>query len=179
MTTEQLEIDGVGLSDDLEPRNFDVKVIRSSRRTKTAQAKVVRGVIEVRIPSGCSAGEEAELVDHFVKKFERSHRAKLLDLDERAGRLAKKYDLPMPASIRWVSNQKHRWGSCTPSDGTIRLSDRLAGFPEWVIDYVVVHELAHLVESGHGPRFWALVEQYPLTERARGFLMAKGLDGVA
>jgi predicted metal-dependent hydrolase len=75
-----------------------------------------------------------------------------------------------PVSVAWVSNQKHRWGSCTPADRTIRLSTRLQGMPGWVIDYVLLHELAHLIEQGHGPRFWALLEGYTRTERARGYL---------
>lgn len=73
-------------------------------------------------------------------------------------------------SVTWVDNQRTRWGSCTPADRTIRLSTRLRGMPRWVTDYVILHELAHLIERGHGPRFWALLESYPRTERARGFL---------
>jgi len=76
-----------------------------------------------------------------------------------------------PGSVRWVENQQARWGSCTPSDRTIRLSVRLQGMPSWVIDYVLVHELAHLLEPGHDPRFWAWVERYPQAERARGYLL--------
>ena len=72
--------------------------------------------------------------------------------------------------MRWVDNQQHRWGSCTPENGTIRISTRLKGLPEWVINYVIIHELVHLLVPSHGPRFWALVEQYPKAERARGFL---------
>ena len=79
-------------------------------------------------------------------------------------------------SIRFVSNQVSRWGSCTPSTGEIRISDRIAGFPPWVLDAVIVHELAHLDERLHNDRFWAVVDRYPLAERARGYLMAKGLD---
>ena len=79
-------------------------------------------------------------------------------------------------SVRYVTNQNTRFGSCTPDDGTIRLSDRLAAMPVWVRDYVLVHELAHLVEANHGPKFWKLVNRYPLTERARGYLMAVGLE---
>jgi predicted metal-dependent hydrolase len=75
-------------------------------------------------------------------------------------------------SLEWTTNQDHRWGSCTPTTGAIRISHRLATLPEWVLDYVIVHELAHLVEANHGPRFWALVQRYPKTERARGYLMA-------
>ncbi len=85
-----------------------------------------------------------------------------------------------PASVRWVSNQGSRWGSCTPVDGTIRLSTRLQGMPSWVVDYVLVHELAHLLVPGHGPDFWAQVDGFPRTERARGYLegvsAAAGLD---
>ena len=73
-----------------------------------------------------------------------------------------------------MGNQERRWGSCTPSTGTIRLSDRLREMPSYVVDYVLVHELVHLLVPGHGPDFWALVARYPLTERARGFL-----DGVS
>lgn len=79
-----------------------------------------------------------------------------------------------PSSVRWVGNQNSRWGSCTPADGTIRLSRRLFGMPAWVVDYVLVHELAHLLVPGHGPEFWDLVGRYPRTERARGYL-----EGVA
>jgi predicted metal-dependent hydrolase len=46
----------------------------------------------------------------------------------------------------------------------------LRGVPPWVLDYVLLHELAHLLEPGHGPAFWALLESYPRTERARGYL---------
>jgi predicted metal-dependent hydrolase len=69
-----------------------------------------------------------------------------------------------------VVNQASRWGSCTPADGTIRLSSRLQGMPPWVVDYVLLHELAHLLEPGHGARFWTLLRAYPRTERARGYL---------
>ena len=90
----------------------------------------------------------------------------------RAQQLSEKYleGLARPVSVRWATNQQTRWGSCTPRDGTIRLSTRLQGLPGWVVDYVLVHELAHLLESGHNERFWRLVERYPRTERARGFL---------
>ena len=74
------------------------------------------------------------------------------------------------ASVRWVDNQNQRWGSCTVDDRTIRLSTRLRGMPEWVIDYVLLHELAHLLVPGHGPAFWALLADVPNVERSRGYL---------
>ena len=75
-----------------------------------------------------------------------------------------------PTSVRWVDNMNARWGSCTPVDGTIRLSRRLVGMPGYVIDYVLLHELAHLIEPGHGPAFRAGLAGYERLERAEGFL---------
>jgi predicted metal-dependent hydrolase len=151
----------------------DVVVIRSAKRRKTAQARMVEGHLEVRIPARASKAEEARLVEVFRTRFERSAGRSDVDLATRAERLAKRHDLPAPRQIKWVSNQSARWGSCTPSTGVIRLSDRMATFPEWVVDAVIVHELAHLVEASHGPRFKALVARYPLLERAEGYLIAK------
>jgi predicted metal-dependent hydrolase len=155
---------------------LSVEVIRSPRRRKTAQARLHGSRLEIRIPAGCSKAEEHDLIKHFRAKFERMRGAEDIDLSQRAAALAAHFGLPRPTSIRWVGNQQHRWGSCTPGDGTIRLSDRLTGFPSWVVDYVIVHELAHLVVASHSARFWSLVNAYPLTERARGFLMAKGWE---
>ncbi len=156
---------------------LEVRVIRSSRRKKTAQARLFGSTVEVRIPARCSVEEERQLVDHFTDKFERARSAEVIDLERRARKLADQFGLPQPASVRWVGNQQMRWGSCTPGDGTIRLSDRLAQYPTWVLDYVIVHELAHLRVAAHNAEFWRLVHAYPLTERARGFLIAKGHEG--
>ncbi len=153
-----------------------VRVIRSARRRKTAAARLVDGVIEVRVPAGISAAEETRLVERLTARVAGRRARSDADLVARAATLARRHDLPRPTGIRWVENQTTRWGSCTPATGEIRLSHRLAGFPDWVVDYVIVHELAHLVEAGHGPAFWEIVGRYPLTERARGFLIAKGMD---
>ena len=79
-----------------------------------------------------------------------------------------------PVSVRWVDTMSTRWASCTVEDATIRISSRMRVMPTWVLDYVLVHELAHLRVPGHGPKFWALVDRYPRTERARGYL-----DGIS
>ena len=94
------------------------------------------------------------------------------ELLARARRLSDEWlgGLVMPDSVRWVDNQAKRWASCTPGDRTIRLSRRLTTMPRWVQDYVIVHELAHLLEPGHGPAFWAWVDRYPRAERAKGYL---------
>ena len=91
--------------------------------------------------------------------------------------LCARYRLPVPASVRWVDNQQTRWGSCTPQDRTIRISSRLASVPLWVLDYVLVHELAHLVHADHGAEFWTVVARYPKVARAQGFL--EGLSWTA
>ncbi len=169
-----------GMTGSLEPGTTSalaVEVIRSPKRRKTAQARLVGSTVEIRIPAHCSGTEEAELVDHFRAKFERSRAADALDLTRRATELGGQYGLPEPTSIRWVSNQRFRWGSCTPADGSIRLSDRMTEYPSWVIDYVIVHELAHLVVENHSTAFWELVDEYPLTERARGYLLAMAQAG--
>ena len=152
---------------------LEVRVIRSPKRRKTAQARLVDGHLELRIPGRSSKAEEARLIKLFQARFERSIAGEVIDLTARAKRLARAHDLPAPAEIRWVSNQATRWGSCTPSTGVVRLSDRLAPFPVWVIDYVIVHELAHLVEHGHNARFAGLVARYRWAERAEGYLIAK------
>lgn len=156
------------------PAPIEVVVIRSAKRKKTAQARLVDGRLEVRIPARSSKAEERRLVDVFRRRFERERRSTEIDLTARARTLATRFDLPVPAEIRWVSNQNGRWGSCSPHSGRIRLSDRMAGFPTWVIDAVIVHELAHLVHADHSPAFHAVANRYPLMERASGYLLAKG-----
>jgi predicted metal-dependent hydrolase len=154
---------------------MEVQVVRSAKRRKSVSARVVDGRIVVRMPQWMSKTQEAEYVTSLVAKLERQHTAKEVDLTTRAAELGARYGLPQPSSIRWVANQLHRWGSCTPSTGDIRISDRIAAFPSWVLDAVIVHELAHLVHLHHTADFWSLVHRYPKTERAYGFLIAKQL----
>jgi predicted metal-dependent hydrolase len=98
------------------------------------------------------------------------------DLTQRAAGLSKRLDLPRATEIRWATDMTARWGSCTPTTGAIRISDRLAAFPDWVVDYVIVHELAHLVVPGHDAHFWQLVHRFSSSERAIGYLIAKSGD---
>jgi predicted metal-dependent hydrolase len=149
-----------------------VEVIRSAKRRKSVSARVVDGRIVVRMPQWMTKAQEAEYVEAMVAKLVRQHAAKTVDLTRRAAELARRYRLPEPTSIRFVSNQASRWGSCSPTSGEIRISDRMARFPGWVLDAVIVHELAHLVELNHGPAFHALADRYPKQERAYGFLLA-------
>ncbi|MDG2025682.1 MAG: M48 family metallopeptidase [Acidimicrobiales bacterium] len=151
---------------------YPVEVIRSERRVKTVSARIVDGVIRVRIPSWMSSADEKKFVDDVVTKIEQERRSHAIDLEARAARIASDYDLPQPESIRWAKNQNQRWGSCSIHSGDIRISNRLVDVPPWVLDYVILHELAHLVQPDHSPAFQALVDRYELAERATGYLMA-------
>jgi predicted metal-dependent hydrolase len=162
-----------------------VEVVRSDRRRRTVSAYRQDGRLVVLVPARMSRAEEdrwvTSMADRLAKKDAR-RRPGDDQLEQRAAQLSARWleGRARPASVRWTTRQGSRWGSCTPADGTVRLSSRLSGMPGWVIDYVLVHELAHLLEPGHGPAFWALVERYPKTERARGYLegvaAATGLD---
>jgi predicted metal-dependent hydrolase len=155
-----------------------IEVRRSQRRRRTVSAYRDGERIVVLIPARFSRAEEREWVDRMLERLEaREQRVRRTDgeLSARAERLAERY-LPehpaasVPTSVRWVQNQNGRWGSCTPADGSIRISHRVKEMPDWVIDYVLLHELAHLVVPSHNSAFWALVARYPRTERARGYL---------
>ena len=136
----------------------------------------------VYLPTGLSEDDEQRWVERMQQRLEQSRARRTLNSDEalqrRAEELNQEYfgDELKVENIRFVTNQNHRFGSCTPSTHTIRISHRLAEMPTWVLDYVVVHELAHLLQPNHSARFWKLVNRYKLTERARGFLMAKGME---
>jgi predicted metal-dependent hydrolase len=165
----------------IDENPWTVHIVRSARRRRTLQARVVDGGVEVLIPKGLPADQERDLVDRLVARLKaRVSRAKVRSDEElmlRARALNRRYfteKLPI-SSVHYVTNQRSRFGSCTPSTGSIRLSDRLTRVPAWVQDYVLVHELAHLVHADHSPDFWKLVYCYELTERARGFLMGMGL----
>ena len=151
---------------------YPVEVIRSDKRNKTVSARIVDGVIRVRIPAWMTAEDEARFVDDVVERIERERRSNAIDLESRARSLADEYELPYPASITWSKIQRQRWGSCTVGRGDIRISDRLVDVPPWVLDSVIIHELTHLVVADHGPEFERLVQRYPLHERATGYLMA-------
>ena len=165
-----------------------VEVVRSPRRRRTISAHRVGDRIVVHVPARMSRAEEAQWVERMTRRVLAGERRSLRSDDElmqRAHKLSAAHlgGHAVPASVRWVDNQESRWGSCTPDDRAIRLSRRLVGMPEYVVDYVLLHELAHLLVPGHGPDFWTLLESYPRLERARGYLegvaAAAGLPGLA
>lgn len=153
----------------------NVEVRRSRRRKSTVTAYRDGELTVVSIPAKFSAAQEREWVAKMLERLE-AKEAKRRPTDDallnRALELNIKYldGHALPMSVKWSENQERRWGSCSMPDRSIRLSTRLKGLPEWVIDYVLLHELAHILVQGHGPDFWALLDSYPRTERARGFL---------
>jgi predicted metal-dependent hydrolase len=153
-----------------------VRVTSSSRRRRTVAARFVDGVLEVRVPAWMGSAERARWAEKMRARIERQvQRAGPTDaqLERRAGLLNRRY---FEGRLRWNSisyaEQERRWGSCSPDAAVIRISSRAARLPAWVLDYLLVHELAHLEVPSHGVRFWSLVDRYPLTERARGYLTA-------
>nr|WP_282202495.1 M48 family metallopeptidase [Kitasatospora fiedleri] len=161
------------------PDRGKVEVRRSARRSRTVSAYREGDRTVVLIPARMSHAEEQRWVAQMLDKLAAQESRRMLGdeaLQSRARELSRLYlaGRAVPEQVRWVTNQNSRWGSCTPSERTIRLSHRLQGMPEYVVDYVLLHELAHLLVPDHGPRFWALLDAYPRTERARGYL-----EGVA
>jgi len=162
-----------------------IEITRSDRRKKTVSARLVGDTLYVRAPVDVPESELQKIAEKLGGRLERRRKGRKLntegDLVARAMALNRQYfqgKLSI-ASVSYVTNQNKRFGSCSPRKGTIRISHRLATVPAWVRDYVLVHELAHLVHPNHGRRFWALVRRYSLAERARGYLMALGLEPVS
>ena len=155
-------------------------MVQSTRRKKTISAKLIdQHTLEIRAPAHVSEAQLIEAADTLIARTERhvvSTKARERDayLEERARVLNERYFAGNLSwtSIRFVSNQRKRFGSCTPERGTIRISDRLRGAPAFVLDYIVLHELAHLSIPNHSGEFWDVVNRYPKTERDRGYLMA-------
>ena len=176
MVMNRLPVDAPGSEDEF--RRIEVR--RSARRKKTISAEIVGDALVVSIPQRLSRAEEQEWVAVMAQRMsERRKRDRLNSegaLERKASELARRYALPVPRSIEWVPTQQSRWGLCDFHDQSIKLSMALSDYPAWVRDYVIVHELAHLIVPDHSQRFWDLVNRYPLTERARGFLIAKGME---
>ncbi|GLZ47617.1 metal-dependent hydrolase [Actinomycetospora sp. NBRC 106375] len=163
----------------------EVEVRRSARRKRTVDAHREGATVVVNIPASMSRAQERHWVEEMLRRLERAdarrrpgRQAGDADLVERAGQLAAAHldpiapdgAWPRPASVRWTRPMRTRWASCTPADGTIRVSERLRDVPGWVLDHVLVHELVHLREPSHGPAFRAAEASYPRSERAIGYL---------
>ncbi len=161
----------------VEPPRFDrpeVEVRASSKRKKTGTAHWSGSRIVVQIPARLKGRERARFVDELVERLlnqRPQNAAGDASLEERARALAELYlDGVEASSVRWVANQRRRWASCSPASREIRVSSRLRQCPEWVIDAVLVHELAHLVEADHSASFYHLANRHPRQAECALFL---------
>jgi len=160
----------------------DIIVQRSRKRKKTIQGFIRDGVITVHVPFGLDPAEEKTHVDKIVRRLERMTVNRHVKDDEYLRKLFEKLNMEFFGnaltvnSIRFVDNQNVINGSCTPAEKTIRISGRMLHMPSWVLEYVVIHEMAHLIYPDHSKAFWETVNRYRYTERARGFLIAKGME---
>jgi hypothetical protein len=156
----------------------DVEIRTSTRRRKTAGARWEGDKVVVIVPAHWSRATRDSVTENLISRILRTRPAVTAsdeDLSRRAGELADRYvDGVRPLSIRWVGNQATRWGSCTTSTGAIRISDRLRSVPAWVLDSVIVHELAHLEHADHSPAFRALVARFPRHAEAGIYLEGFG-----
>jgi len=158
----------------------EVEVRISKRRKKTSEAKWVAGRIVVSVPAHLNAESRQKTVDWLVERLLTRHQLQsgLTDDDllARAIELSDRYLVGAhPVSVRWVTNQTARWGSCSYYSGHIRLSHRLRVVPEWVLDSVLVHEVAHLTHADHSAAFHTLAGAYPRHKEAGIFLAGYGL----
>jgi hypothetical protein len=158
-----------------------LEVRRSARRKRTVTVFRERGRLVALVPQRLTRAQEAELLGPLVERFLRREaragsRLGDADLAERSERLHARYlqrqvQLPLPLMrVRWVDNQAHRWGSCSHATGEIRLSSRLRTMPDWVVDYVLLHELTHLFQPDHSPEFHRLMSAYPRRAEAKAYL---------
>jgi predicted metal-dependent hydrolase len=153
----------------------EFRVIRSSRRKRSMSAYRQNGIIEIHIPDRMSRKDEFAAIPEMIEivlRREAKNRSSDQLLETMAADLLRRF-LPdfheRPSSITW-RNMRERWGSCTTGDGTIRISLRLNGAPEYVIACVVFHELIHLRIPGHGTDFQEFLDRYTDKDRAEAFL---------
>ncbi|MCK4979921.1 MAG: M48 family metallopeptidase [Candidatus Delongbacteria bacterium] len=157
---------------------YNVVIQRSKRRKKTLQAVLKGNTVKILAPFTAGDTEINKFLDKFLKKLERKDI--ILNNDKellsRAQKLKKKFIPDAPDfTIVFQESLKRTWGKCFTNQRKIVINPVLATYPKWVLDYVIVHEIAHLLIPNHGKEFRELVNRFKLKERAVGFLMAKGM----
>lgn len=159
-----------------------VEIRTSTRRRKYATAFWQGERIIVLLPGRMPLAQRDATVEGLVQRLLR-YRPHAAASDQvlaaRAAELGQRYlDGVQASSVRWSAQQRRRWGSCSMQSRQVRISELLRPAPPWVVDAVLVHELAHLLEHGHGPRFRDLVARFERMADADLFLAgyALGLD---
>ena len=159
---------------------------RDKRLKKTSRwERLPDGTLLVRIPHRLPRHKVSNLLEQVASQLDQTsilHAQRTdADLQQRAELINLKHFNARIQwnSIRWVSNMRSRLGSCTrggPTDGQIRISNKIKNWPDWVVDYVIAHELMHRKHPNHSDAFWNdLRAAYPRTEQARGFIHGVGL----
>lgn len=159
----------------LANNGWDLQIIRSPRRHRTLAAAIVGSTLEVRIPARLDVHDELEAVADICRRLLRRSRPAEADREllRRAKRLDRQYlgGTAVPASARYSTRLSSAFANADLISRTVKISERLRGAPRWVLDYLLLHELVHLVEPLHSARFWRLVDSYRYAERAKGYLI--------
>ena len=159
----------------------NVKIIYSTKRKKTIQAKMVNGKLWIYLPANITKTEEQRWIKHMKNRFDKRKRRQKLNSNERLQKRTQEINKQyfngiLDFEIKYVTNQTSKYGSCTPKTKMIRISDRISDMPRWVLDYVIIHELTHLIHPDHSKKFWEKVNKYKYAERAKGYLIAVGMN---
>lgn len=164
---------------------MEIKIKYSHNRRRTVGARFISGAMHIYAPSGIPEHKLNPIIDAFKKKFEKKQMKKELNsnperLLEITNDLNRKYfDGKLEVkSIAYSGEQDKMYGVCYHKRKEIWISYRLKEMPDWVRNYVIVHELAHLLQPNHSADFWNLVNRYKLAERARGYLIAKHMESI-
>ncbi len=159
---------------------MEVKIIRSRKRKRSVGARLVDDLLLINAPLMLPQEKLDKIINGFKSKFARQKLKNELDKDKNlldlSSALNKQYfgNKLKIESIEYSTNQNSRFGCCNYRSAKIRISHKIGLMPKWVRKYVLIHEMAHLIEPNHSRRFWDIVSRYRLTERARGYLMATG-----
>ncbi|MHB8154954.1 MAG: M48 metallopeptidase family protein [Candidatus Omnitrophota bacterium] len=161
---------------------MEVKIIRSPRRRRSVSARLVNDLLLINAPLMLPQERLDKIVSDFKLKFARKELKTELDKEKNLSDLAnilneKYFDNKLKIeSIEYATNQNSRFGCCNYRTAKIRISHKIGLMPKWVRKYVLIHEMAHLIQPNHSRAFWDIVCRYKLTERARGYLMAASID---
>ncbi len=153
----------------------EIIVIRSKRAKKNISAYRQGGCIVISIPARMSKSDERAIVPEMIAKIRAKEAGQTLSESALAARVGELLEAlapeitERPVTVAW-RGMRERWGSCTSADRSIRISDRLKGAPEYVLDYLLFHEAIHLRHHDHGPEFNALLERFQERARASAYL---------
>ena len=157
-----------------------IKILRSKKRMRTVSARIVKDILIVRAPEYIREGRLQKVIAELKARIERKQLKEELNKSEDLVQRVREFNLRYfenkltVNSIEYVTDQNSKFGCCNYRTGCIRISQRISAMPQWVRNYVIIHELAHLVVPDHSKAFWEIVYRYKLAERARGYLIAAG-----